>query len=377
MVRGVSGFLGERLEEARLARGLTQASLAQMVGKSSPTISSWESGRQSPDLEALEAISAVLSVRPALFTNDVEEGERSYFFRSNVSITVGLRKKAKARLRWAEIIFDELEEWIDFPEIKFPFADSQSLGDIDDALVEATALEARSYWKLANDPIPDVVKLLERAGAIIVRDELGGVKMDGVSFWGHESDRPFILLAEDKASAVRSRFDAAHELGHLLLHRGVKSELLSKADYAELERQAHYFASLFLLPDKAFLKDLSRLDLDGFAALKPKWKISIAAMIMKAHSLDVITDDYKRRLFVQLAARGWRRSEPLDDVLQAELPSALSSAIRLVVDAEKYTKEGFMDQVGLNAEDIESLASLPRGYLRRDAAPVVSLRLTT
>ncbi|MBK8210507.1 MAG: ImmA/IrrE family metallo-endopeptidase [Rhodospirillales bacterium] len=56
------------------------------------------------------------------------------------------------------------------------------------------------------------------------------------SFW--EGGHPFIFLGADKQSAARSRFDAAHELGHLILHRGVAEEDL-EADLNRFEREAH------------------------------------------------------------------------------------------------------------------------------------------
>ncbi|MCH6544747.1 MAG: ImmA/IrrE family metallo-endopeptidase, partial [Deltaproteobacteria bacterium] len=68
--------------------------------------------------------------------------------------------------------------------------------------------------------------------------------VDAFSFW--HGARPCIFLNPSKRSASRSRFDIAHELGHLVLH----------ADAAPgspiHEKEANAFASAFLLPRETF-----------------------------------------------------------------------------------------------------------------------------
>lgn len=374
MRRGNIGFVGQRLEEARLARGLSQTNLAQLVGRNSSTVSAWESSRQLPDSETVTKLATVLGVRRGLFFRDDSLAERPHFYRSNASITVGLQKKSKARLRWAELMVSEMEEWVDFLPVSFPSLRIDDLLAVTDAEIDTAANNCRSHWGLGSGPVSDVIMVLENAGAIIVRDELGGQKMDGVSAWSAASGRPFVLLATDKASAVRSRFDAAHELGHLVMHRGIDPEFLSKSEYAELERQAHRFASAFLMPAESFLKSIRHLDLESFVDLKSDWKVSIGAMIMRCAQLDVISEEYKSRMFKYMSQRGWRREEPLDRNLEPERPTAMASAIMLLIDAEKYSREELLDLFGLNAGDVEAISSLPAGYLQREAAPVVRLR---
>ena len=375
MSKGIRDFSGARLEEARTARGLTQTSLAQLLGRDSSTVSAWETGRQRPDWDAVQQVATALAVRPALLLRDLGQAQSSYFYRSTASVTLALQKKARARLRWAEALTDELLEWIDFPDLDLPNLDVPPFASITDEFIEATAIECRTHWSLGFGPVPDVIGVLENAGAVVVKEELGGVKMDGVSVWsGEDHCRPFVLLSEDKASAVRSRFDAAHELGHLVLHKAVDSEALKPAEHQELERQAHRFAAAFLLPAEGFVRDVDRLDLDHFVALKPKWRTSIAAMLMRCSQLEWISDAYKERCFKYLSARGWRRAEPLDDSISAEKPTALSAAIKLLIEAGKYTRGDLCDRVGLEPGDIESISGLPRGYLTREAAPVVRLR---
>jgi len=50
------------------------------------------------------------------------------------------------------------------------------------------------------------------------------------------------VLASDKGDAAVSRFDAAHELGHLIMHHDAEPGDLY------MERQADAFAAAFLMP---------------------------------------------------------------------------------------------------------------------------------
>ena len=44
MRSGISGFIPERLVEARDSRGLTQVALAELINRTSSSISRWEAG---------------------------------------------------------------------------------------------------------------------------------------------------------------------------------------------------------------------------------------------------------------------------------------------------------------------------------------------
>ncbi|WP_163359758.1 ImmA/IrrE family metallo-endopeptidase, partial [Klebsiella aerogenes] len=89
-----------------------------------------------------------------------------------------------------------------------------------------------------------------------------------------------ILLAADKGNAFRSRFDLAHEIGHLILHKNTKDELKPER-YKLKESQAHKFAGALLLPAESFANEI-RLPptLDSLLLIKQRFIISVAATIM-------------------------------------------------------------------------------------------------
>ncbi|MCH4575285.1 helix-turn-helix domain-containing protein [Achromobacter xylosoxidans] len=371
MRAGVSGFQPGRLVQARISRGLTQTALATMVERSSGTVSKWESGEQQPEADALERLSMRLSMPVAWFLKPIPRyGDNVCFFRSNVSATKTAQSIAQVRLMWLNEISLELQQFVDWPVVNIPTLEESNHLNISDEEIEQAAANCRKEWKLGLGPISDMTLALENVGVICVREELGYAKMDGASQWFDTDGRPYVFLAADKANGVRSRFDAAHELGHLVLHRSVSGLEFTKRN-PEIERQAHLFAGAFLLPAESFAAEVSRPSLDTFIALKPRWKVSVAAMIMRCLQLGIIDEAYSVRLWKNYSARGWRRGEPLDDVIPAETPRLLSRAIDLLLSQGGLDKGGVLAALGLHQGDCERLCSLAEGFFAEKQPPAV------
>lgn len=294
------------------------------------------------------------------------------------SMTQSVRKRSQTRLRWAQDISLELQEWVDLPAVNVPRLDATDHREIRDEDIERVANECRAIWGLGKGPIADVLLVIENAGIVVVKEEVGSAKMDGVSNWSRADDRPYVLIARDKASCVRSRMDAAHELGHLVLHHALQARTLrNAADFKEIERQAFYFAGAFLMPEESFAAEISTPSLNGFLALKERWKVAIAAMMMRCANLGISSEEYHRRLWKHYSARGWRKNEPLDDILPSEEPRLLARSVRLLLDEGIRTKNAMRADFRLHAPDIESLCALPRGFMTSSEADVVEIGTPT
>ena len=64
-------MIGEQIKKARRNAGLTQKQLGDALGKGISTISEWESGKRSPDIDLLPTLAEVLGVSQAwLMTGD-------------------------------------------------------------------------------------------------------------------------------------------------------------------------------------------------------------------------------------------------------------------------------------------------------------------
>ncbi len=361
---GTPGFCGARLTEAREARGLSQASLAELAQLKAQSVSQYEQGKQSPSPEALETICEKLNLPERFFLRPlVEHSTERITYRSLSSATKTARIRAERRLGWLKDIVVYLRAYLEFPGINMPaFNLPDDPTKITMAQIEGIADECRSYWNLGYGPLKDVVLLLENAGVILVRTNFGVDSLDAFSQW--DSGVPFVFLNADKGSAVRSRFDAAHELGHLVLHRHLlDKQIKNLAIHSILENQAHRFAGALLLPERSFSQEVWAPTLDAFVSLKKHWRCAVAMMVSRCEHLGMLDEVQVKRAWINLSRRGWRTEEPLDNVLEPEEPKLLRRSFQLLIEEGIKTREEITMELRLNPFDVEDLAGLPRGYL--------------
>ena len=132
MRNGTPGFQPARLVEARESRGLTQVALADLIDRTPSSISRWEARGQSPEPQTLSALADSLKVPQSFFLNPPpEHGDAPMFFRSMASTTQMMRKRARARLRWAQDISLSIQEWVDLPEVDVPRTSKRQLQSVE------------------------------------------------------------------------------------------------------------------------------------------------------------------------------------------------------------------------------------------------------
>jgi Zn-dependent peptidase ImmA (M78 family)/DNA-binding XRE family transcriptional regulator len=378
MTVGTQGFSGRRLREAREVRGLTATALAEAVNVTPAAISQYERAEgASPRAEVLDKLCAILRM-PASYFVSPPRLDRNYpvFYRSLSSATKSARTRAENHLAWAaEFIRPYLEEFIDLPPLQFPkLIVARDPAELSSDDIEDYAAEVRRHFQLPDSPIASVTALLESAGAIIIRTDVGSDKLDSFSAW--IEGRPCIVVSAEKASAVRYNFDIAHELAHLLLHAHLRIPDVSQpARHKQLEEQAHRFAAAFLLPAKAFASDVFAPTLGTFRNLKAKWRASIGVMIIRCRDLGLINEREENWLWVQYGRRGWRRWEPLDDELEIQVPAVMRSAMELLVDRRVQSPADITAAIPLDPPIIEALSGLRAGFLAEQLAPPVRLKL--
>lgn len=368
MRTGVDGFQGQRLNQLRMAQNLTLAELGEQVGRSSSTVSAWEKGTQLPEAESFDRLCHVFQVSRMWFLKPVpvavQESQRPYFFRSQASAHKQARERSQLYLAWLQEISDFFQETMEWPDVNVPMLDANDCRLISDEEIEDIARECRDAWKLGSAPIPNVIQVMENAGIICTRATLGHVKMDGVSHVSVLDGRPYVLIAEDKANAIRNRFDAAHELGHVVLHANIPATQYAKKElYALLEAQAHRFASAFLMPPESFAQEVVWPTLDNLLSLKSRWKVSVASMIVRCRDLSLLTEQLELRLWKGRSARKWTKGEPGDDALAFEQPKLMMRGAHLLVDSGIFERAELVHQIGLPPETIEMLCNLRPGYL--------------
>src|SRR5208283_309406 len=102
MKPGTQGFVGQRLREAREARGLTITSLAEMLGRLKQSISSYEKNQQSPNPEFVQLLADKLNLPLHFFFMQARASgaDTTIFYRSINSATKGARTSAEWKMSW-------------------------------------------------------------------------------------------------------------------------------------------------------------------------------------------------------------------------------------------------------------------------------------
>lgn len=376
MRSGIQGFQSQRLQQLRTSAALTQTELAERIQCAKGNISKWEQGKSIPEIGSFQKICDFFKISESWLLEAPVYSPKSQpsFFRSQNQTPKVSREIAKIRLDWAEEISYKLQESLEFPTLNLPEfqGDFRTLADSE---IEELATDCRNRWKLGQLPIDNLVNSMESNGVVVTRGSLGYNKMDGVSRWSKIDSRPYVFLCMDKANGFRSRFDAGHELGHIVMHKMVSDSEYIK-NYHLLENQAHRFASALLLPADSFARDVRYPTLENFLLLKPKWKASVAAMVRRCQDLEIISEQTALRLWKARSARGWTKREPLDESLASEEPKLLGRSIRMLVENKILDTVTLRRILGAPTKVLEELCTLPEGYFEEGGAGnVVELRL--
>lgn len=358
-----------RLRNARKAMRLTQEELGTRIGITRQAISAYETGEKTPDPETFVRLTDELQQPHAYFTSDDREvfGEYGPRFFRKIGPNTARRNDACAILgHWFVQVVRYLDEIVNYPLVNVPFAarPGNPSGRYTDEEIERAAEECRRQWGLGFGPISNVLALLESKGIAACRYDIENERIDAFSFWC--GDRPFIFMASEKESGVRIRFDLAHELGHLVMHRWIDAdEIVNPKTLKMIEAEADRFAGAFLLPRRSFPNEVYTPRLDAFLHLKRRWLISVQAMVYRCRDLGVIDEVQFTNLYKQISFRRWRTREPLDhpEEIRLERPRLLSKAAHLVLNSGKKNPDEIRSDLSMSPKIIETFLNLPEGQL--------------
>ncbi len=238
---GASDFDGTRLTVARRLRAMSKADLARAVDVTPTAVAQYEKGAR-PTQSVQAQICLVLGMPREFFGAGAPLAllpAAGAHFRSLRSTSSKAREQVLAYGELSLQLVDLLAEYVDLPAVDLP--DLKLPGELTSEVIEDAATQVRERWGVAAGPLPSVVQLLEAHGIIVLRlPDSADPRVDALSTWA--GDRPLVFLNPRKDDKARSRFDGAHELGHLLLHPD--TEPGSKL----VEQQANAFASALLMP---------------------------------------------------------------------------------------------------------------------------------
>lgn len=315
----------EMITLAREAAGLTQAELAVAAGMSQGKLSKYESGLLEVSHDDAEALARAMNCEAELlFQTDriYGLGSSSLFHRQRQSAPMAVQRQIQARINILRMQVDRLLRGVEIEaEYQFQPMDVEAF----DGDVERIAALLRVAWQLPLGPVPNITSAIENAGGIVLKCNFGTPKIDAAHIW--VAGLPPLFFMNGSMPADRYRFTLAHELGHAIMHR---------APTGDIESEADRFAAEFLMPAKEIKPHLAGLSIQRAAAIKPHWKVSMAALVRRSRDVGAITERHYRTLFQRLSALGYRTNEPIE--LVPEEPQAFKHLVQVYQQAHGYTR---------------------------------------
>jgi Zn-dependent peptidase ImmA (M78 family)/DNA-binding XRE family transcriptional regulator len=333
-------FNKNRLLMARHRRRLSAKDLAEVASLAQMTISRLENGENQPDETTVAKLASVLGFPFEFFYADDPEilNTDAVSFRSLSKMGAKERDAAVS----AGALGLELSNWIE-ARFSLPHANLLDLSYETDA--EAAARSMRQHWGIGEKPIGNLIGLFETHGIRVFSLSENTATVDAFSFWRDE--KPYIFLNNFK-TAERSIFDAAHELGHLVLHRHGGPRLSRSA-----EREANVFASAFLMPENDVRARIPRfITVDIILHAKARWRVAAMAMAYRLRSLNILSEWQYKSACIELGKRGYRTGEP--NGIQRET----SLVWRKVLESlwsERVTKNEIARELHVTLDELEGL----------------------
>jgi Zn-dependent peptidase ImmA (M78 family)/DNA-binding XRE family transcriptional regulator len=325
------------LELARESRRQTQAALSAAVGAAQGTISKLENGQGTPSDELLEKIARALGYESSIFFEPFEpRGPGLFLHRKKSALSIGEQKAIHATIEIVRMQVQKLLRSVEIPEMRIPFVDVDRVG----RRPAEIAKELRMHWGLPKGPIENMTSVLESIGVIVILFDFNSRLIDGMSVYSTREPIPPIIFLNSKSPGERTRFTAAHELGHLVLHYHQDFP----AETAEDEADA--FAGEFLLPSSDIRGFLGGLTLESLGSLKQRWRVSMQALLTAAERLGRITPYKAKGLWMEMSRLGYRTREPL------EIPVEEPTVIRDIVKTHT-------SQLGYSDADVAKVVHLP------------------
>lgn len=300
----------------------------------------WDDHVSEPTLENLEQVERVLKYpKEFFFGPDIEVPAGEYTsFRSQAAMTAAFREAALAAGAIGFLISDWVGARFELPPVKVPDL------HLCNTKPEIAAHTLRQEWCLGEKPISNMIHLLESKGVEVFSLAENTKTVNAYSLW--RRGKPYVFLNNFK-SAECSRFDAAHELGHLVMHHD------GKVKGREAEDQANRFASAFLMPERDVIAEIPHVNrLDILIRKKSRWKVSLAALNYRLHKIGITTEWKNREFCIEIAKRGYNRSEPYS--IDRERSSVWEKVLKTLW-AEKTTHVEIAKDLSIPTQEVYDL----------------------
>ncbi|MDP4272694.1 MAG: XRE family transcriptional regulator [Bacteroidota bacterium] len=325
---------------ARESRGITQSNLAKKISNlTQGNLSRIEMGILPINETTLLSIANLLNYPIDFFyKREIQTPISNFYYRKRIMIPKRVLSQIEAQMDIVRLSIDELMNSIELPDFNFPQIDISFKGDPADA-----ARKIRDYLKLPKGPIINIVNIFEKHGIIVYFIDTNCEKFDGITLFT-DKNQPIIFI-DKKIPNDRKRFTLGHELGHLVMHIPFVID-----NFRNEEEEANSFSSEFNMPYLECRNDIINLKYNDLGKLKSYWKLSKAAIIVRAKQLKLITEEKYKYLMIELGRRGERKHESGLDV-DIDEPTLIPQMIKIFKNNLNYNTEEISAILGLSISD--------------------------
>lgn len=322
-------MIGERVRLARDYLQISQQQLAETAGITQSAVSQIEAGGPVAEL-TVRRVSEATGYSVDFFERGAlpDLPETSLRYRKAAASRQRDEKRLRAHVRQGLELVAELEQHAELPPLALrPTRETI----IDDSALEQLALDTRHQLGIGeSDPVPNLIRAVERAGVVVFGASVGLAHHDAVSVWpSYPVGRPIVCYTRGRPGD-RQRLSVAHEIGHLILHQ------LRSVEPKRAESEAFRFGAALLVPRDAATESIRPpVTLRTLAWAKARWGVSVSALIRRCRDLRIIDEHRYVSLNKQLSARGWRKHEPV--TVPPELPALLPQTLRSVCGTDRPT----------------------------------------
>ena len=296
-------MIGIRLKLARTASGMSLSDLATAINNrvSAQAIGMFERDETIPNSSVLIALARALNTSVDFLLGNPELEFEDLRFRKNAIVG----KRVEAEIKAAALLYIErylnIEEILQLPSVQrdkpraAPYPVQHNLIEADRA-----ADSLRFRWGLGNEPVPNLMEVLEQRGVKVLVHSLSNI--DGLTATASMPGRPHVplIVVNGEQSGERQRFTLARELAHLVLD--VSPQL-------NQDQVANRFARAFLMPASALWcevgKQRSTLSLSELLVLKQIFKVSAHTLTRRCFDLGIIRKAIYDDLFDEFEQLGW------------------------------------------------------------------------
>jgi Zn-dependent peptidase ImmA (M78 family)/transcriptional regulator with XRE-family HTH domain len=328
---------------ARESRELTQTELARQLGMSQAMLSKIEAGFKTPTESVVSRLSMALRYPKSFFSQTdpvLGPGLSEFFHRRRQDVGVKVLSRIHAQINIIRMQVTRLLRSVETPSVTIrPL-------DIDGGPAEV-ARAMRAAWQLPDGPVANVIRTIENAGGIVIRYPFGTPQVDAISRW--VPGLPPLFFVNEGLPTDRERLTLCHELGHLVMHDMPNDSM---------EAEANQFAAEFLMPQRDVSPHLDRVTLERLARLKPYWRVSMAALLVRARDLKKLSAKSSATLWKQMSARGFKRREPAELNLAPETPPLLQRILEIHREDFGYGLDELSEMLAADADELASTYKL-------------------